>query len=94
MLEPREDLDLPQEALGGLRSIASVASLAHRAPVAARRMGFSRILFSQIRDGAWVACSAWAGEDEEFAQTMVQVGTANPRRLSGLLPQASTGAAT
>jgi DNA-binding CsgD family transcriptional regulator/GAF domain-containing protein len=74
-----------QEALGGLRSIASVASLAHRAPVAARRMGFSRILFSQIRDGAWVACSAWAGEDEEFAQTMVQVGTANPRRLSGPL---------
>ncbi len=74
-----------QEALGGLRGIASVASLAHRAPVAARRMGFSRILFSQIRDGAWVACSAWAGEDEEFAQTMVQVGTANPRRLSGPL---------
>jgi DNA-binding CsgD family transcriptional regulator/GAF domain-containing protein len=74
-----------QEALGGLRGIASVASLAHRAPVAARRMGFSRILFSQIRDGAWVACSAWAGEDEEFAQTMVHVGTANPRRLSGPL---------
>jgi GAF domain-containing protein len=48
-------------------------------------MGFSRILFSRIRDGSWVACSAWAGEDEEFAQTMVAVGMANPRLLSGPL---------
>ena len=74
-----------QEALGGLRGVATVASLAERAPVAANRMGFSRILFSRIRDGAWVACSAWVGEDDEFADTMVQVGRANPRRLSGPL---------
>ncbi|MDT5117646.1 MAG: hypothetical protein QOE04_2843 [Mycobacterium sp.] len=74
-----------QQALGGLRGIATVASLAERAPVAAHRMGFSRILFSRIRDGDWVACSAWATEDEEFAQTMVAVGVANPRRLSGPL---------
>jgi GAF domain-containing protein len=74
-----------QEALGGLRGIASVAALAERAPAAAYRMGFSRILFSRIREGSWVACSAWAGDDDEFAQTMVQVGAANPRRLSGPL---------
>jgi DNA-binding CsgD family transcriptional regulator len=74
-----------QQALGGLRGIATVASLAERAPFAAHRMGFSRILFSWIRDGTWVACSAWADEDEEFAQTMVAVGVANPRRLSGPL---------
>jgi len=74
-----------QEALGSLRSIASVATLAERAPAVAYRMGFSRVLFSRIREGTWVACSAWAGEDDEFAQTMVQVGAANPRRLSGPL---------
>jgi hypothetical protein len=74
-----------QEALGGLRGIASVAALAERAPAAAYRMGFSRKLFSRIREGSWVACSAWAGDDDEFAQTMVQVGAANPRRLSGPL---------
>jgi len=74
-----------QEALGGLRGVPTVASLAERAPAAAHRMGFSRILFSRIRDGTWVACSAWADEDEEFAQTMVAVGVANPRRLSGPL---------
>ncbi len=74
-----------QEALGGLRGVPTVASLAERAPAAAHRMGFSRILFSRIRDGTWVACSAWAGEDEEFAETMVAVGMASPRRLSGPL---------
>jgi DNA-binding CsgD family transcriptional regulator len=74
-----------QEALCGLRSIASAIALAKRAPAAAYRIGFSRILFSRIRDGTWVACSAWAGEDEEFAQTMVQVGAAHPRRLTGPL---------
>jgi DNA-binding CsgD family transcriptional regulator len=74
-----------QEALGGLRGVPTVASLAERAPAAAHRMGFSRILFSRIRDGTWVACSAWADEDEEFAQTMVAVGMASPRRLSGPL---------
>jgi DNA-binding CsgD family transcriptional regulator/GAF domain-containing protein len=74
-----------QEALGGLRSIASVAALAERAPAAAYRMGFSRILFSRIHNGSWVASSAWAGDDDEFAQTMVLVGAANPRRLSGPL---------
>ena len=74
-----------QEALGGLRGVATVVSLAERAPAAAHRMGFSRILFSRIRDGNWIACSAWADEDEEFAQTMVAVGAANPRRLSGPL---------
>jgi DNA-binding CsgD family transcriptional regulator len=74
-----------REALGGLRGVASAAALAERAPAAANRMGFSRILFSRIREGNWIACSAWAGEDEEFAQTMVAVGVASPRRLSGPL---------
>jgi DNA-binding CsgD family transcriptional regulator len=74
-----------QEALGGLRGVPTVASLAERAPAAAHRMGFSRILFSRIREGNWIACSAWASEDEEFAQTMVRVGAANPRRLNGPL---------
>jgi DNA-binding CsgD family transcriptional regulator len=74
-----------QEALGGLRGVASAASLAERAPVAVSLMGFSRILFSRIRQGTWVPCSASAGEDDEFAQTMVQVGAANPRRLNGPL---------
>ena len=74
-----------QDALGRLRGVASAASLAERAPVAASRMGFSRILFSRIRNGTWFACSACAGEDDEIAQTMVQVGLANPRRLNGPL---------
>jgi len=76
-----------QEALAGLRGVASVASLSERAPVAASRIGFSRNLLSRIRDGTWFPCSASAGEDKEFAQTMVRVGMDNPRRLNGPLPE-------
>ena len=50
-------------------------------------MGFTRVLFSWIRHGTWFACSAFAGVDDELAQAMVSVGLANPRRLSGLLPE-------
>ena len=74
-----------REALGALRSVASAASLAQRAPVAASRMGFSRILFSRIDHGTWLPCSASAGADEEFAQAIVRAGAANPRRLNGPL---------
>ena len=74
-----------QEALSGIRGVASVASLAEHAPIAAHRMGFRRILFSRIRDGLWIPCSACAGDDEAFAQTMIRVGAAHPRRLDGQL---------
>ncbi|OPX10658.1 LuxR C-terminal-related transcriptional regulator [Mycobacterium sp. AT1] len=70
-----------QEAVGRLRGIASAAALAERAPIEAYRMGFSRILFSRIHQGTWVAFSGFAGADEEFAKTMVEVGLANPHRL-------------
>jgi hypothetical protein len=69
-----------QEALGGLRGVASVASLAERAPVAASRIGFSRILFSRIRDGTWFPCSASAGEDERRkVPILVRNPQSNPR---------------
>jgi DNA-binding CsgD family transcriptional regulator len=73
------------DALGYLRGIATFESLAELAPIAAQRIGFSRILFSRIREGTWVAWSAWVGEDKEFALTMVRAGSSNPRRLSGTL---------
>jgi len=76
-----------REAVNALRSSVSAAALAERAPVEAPRMGFTRMLFSWIRHGIWFACSAFAGADEELAQSMVAVGLANPRRLSALSPE-------
>jgi DNA-binding CsgD family transcriptional regulator len=76
-----------REAVNALRRAVSSAALAERAPVEAHRMGFTRVLFSWIRHGIWFACSASAGADEELAQAMVSVGLANPRRLSGPLPE-------
>src|SRR3977135_669082 len=70
ILAPHKELVVgAREALGGLRGVASAAALAERAPAAANRMGFSRILFSRIREGNWIACSAWAGEADELPQT-------------------------
>jgi DNA-binding CsgD family transcriptional regulator len=76
-----------REAVTRLRGAVSAADLAERAPVEAHRMGFTRVLFSRIQRGIWLACSAFAGADEELAQRMVSVGLANPRRLSGPLPE-------
>ena len=76
-----------REAVNGLRSAVSAATLAERAPVEAHRMGFTRMLFSWIRHGIWFACSAFAGADEELARSMVSVGLANPRRLIGSSPE-------
>jgi DNA-binding CsgD family transcriptional regulator len=76
-----------REAVNRLRGAVSAAALAQRAPVEARRMGFTRVLFSRIRRGTWFACSAFADADAELAQRMVSVGVANPRRLSGSLPE-------
>jgi DNA-binding CsgD family transcriptional regulator len=71
-----------REAVAALRGAVSAGVLAERAPIEAQRMGFTRVLFSRIRHGTWFACSAFAGADEELAQSMVSVGLANPRRLS------------
>ncbi len=71
-----------REAVNMLRGAVSAAVLAERAPIEAQRMGFTRVLFSGIRHGTWFACSAFAGADEELAESMVSVGLANPRRLS------------
>jgi len=71
-----------REAVNMLRGAVSAAVLAERAPIEAQRMGFTRVLFSRIRHGTWFACSAFAGADEELAESMVSVGLANPRRMS------------
>ncbi|KAA8939248.1 MAG: hypothetical protein F6Q13_19100, partial [Mycobacterium sp.] len=87
LADHREKVCGARAAVTRLRGAVSAADLAERAPVEAHRMGFTRVLFSQIQRGIWFACSAFAGADEELAQRMVSVGLANPRRLSGPLPE-------
>lgn len=48
-------------------------------------MGFTRVLFSHIKSGTWLAYSAFAGDDRDMAQAMVHAGATNPRRLVGPL---------
>jgi DNA-binding NarL/FixJ family response regulator len=77
-----------RDALGRLRQAGSTADLVERAAAEAHYMGFDRILFSRIDHGLWLASSAYAGADEGFAHTLVEVGLAHPRKLTGPLLEA------
>jgi DNA-binding NarL/FixJ family response regulator len=77
-----------RDALGRLRQAGCTADLVERAAAEAHYMGFDRILFSRIDHGLWLASSAYAGADEGFAHTLVEVGLAHPRKLTGPLLEA------
>jgi DNA-binding CsgD family transcriptional regulator len=86
LLQRRADVALGvREALSNLRNATSTAALAERAPIEARRFGFRRALFSGIEKGVWIARTAHAADDAAFAEELVRVGKANPRRLNGPL---------
>ncbi|WP_273735363.1 LuxR C-terminal-related transcriptional regulator [Mycolicibacterium septicum] len=74
-----------RDALAALRNATSSVALAQRAPVEARRIGFRRALFSGIENGTWVSRTAFAVDDADFAEELVEVGRANPRTLNGPL---------
>ena len=74
-----------RDAVARLRQAGSTADLVERAAAEAHYMGFDRILFSRIDHGLWLASSAYAGADEGFAHTLVEVGLAHPRKLTGSL---------
>src|SRR6516164_5076275 len=76
-----------KEALARLRLVFDNSELAERIPGEVHQMGFTRILFSDIRHNTWVVRSAYAAEDDELADMMLQVGRAHPRKLRLPLPE-------
>jgi DNA-binding CsgD family transcriptional regulator len=80
-----DEIASAQEAVSHLRAAMSTAALAERIPVEACLMGFSRVLFSYVKRGTWIARSAFARDDREMAVAMVEAGATNPRRLAGRL---------
>jgi DNA-binding CsgD family transcriptional regulator len=78
---------LAKEALARLRLVFGNSELAERIPGEVHRMGFTRILFSYIRNNTWFVRSAYAADDDELADIMLQVGRAHPRRLRRPLPE-------
>jgi DNA-binding CsgD family transcriptional regulator len=86
LIEERGEVALGvQQALSALRSATSTVALARRAPIELGRIGFRRALFSRIEGGMWLARTAFAADDADFASALVAVGAANPRRLNGPL---------
>ncbi|MBB3605981.1 DNA-binding CsgD family transcriptional regulator [Mycolicibacterium sp. BK556] len=86
LIRRRADVALGvREALSTLRNATSASAVAERAPIEARQIGFRRALFSKIEHGTWMARSAFAVDDPGFADEIVAIGRANPRRLNGPL---------
>ena len=77
-----------RDVIGRLRQAKSTVDLIARAATEAHYLGFDRILFSRIDRGLWLASSAYAGGDEGFAHTLVEMGLAHPRKLARPLPEA------
>jgi hypothetical protein len=86
LIRHRADIALGvRDAISTLRNAVSNEALAQRAPVEARRIGFRRALFSRIEQGTWLAHTAHAADDPEFAEQLITVGREHPRRLNGPL---------
>lgn len=75
-----------KEALARLRLVFDNAEFAERIPREVHRIGFARVLFSYVWDNTWFVRSAYA-DNNELADTMLQVGRAHPRMLRRPLPE-------
>src|SRR6516162_4390383 len=80
-------IGVAKATLARLRLVFDNSELAERIPGEVHQMGFTRILFSDIRHNTWVVRSAYAAEDDELADMMLQVGRAHPRKLRLPLPE-------
>ena len=80
-------IGVAKATLARLRLVFDNSELAERIPGEVHQMGFTRILFSDIRHNTWVVRSAYAAEDDELADTLLQVGRAHPRKLRLPLPE-------
>jgi DNA-binding CsgD family transcriptional regulator len=81
----RAELESAKAAVNRLRAATSTEELGDRVPAEAYQMGFTRVLFSRIEKGTWLPRSAFVWDDQDMAYRLVEVGTANPRRLVGRL---------
>jgi DNA-binding CsgD family transcriptional regulator len=81
----RHEIEGAHVAIDRLRGTMSTSALAERIPVEACSMGFTRVLFSYIKQGTWIASSAFAGDDQAMALAMLEAGSVNPHRLAGPL---------
>jgi DNA-binding CsgD family transcriptional regulator len=72
-------------AMRRLRTMSTVSELTAHAPAELGRLGFTRVLMSQIEEGLWITQSAYARGDKALAGALVSAGQQHPRRLSAEL---------
>ncbi|MCE3554474.1 LuxR C-terminal-related transcriptional regulator [Pseudonocardia sp. RS11V-5] len=76
-----EALASVQGVLDRLRSATSVGTLIDRAPHEIGRVGYDRCLVSKLRNGRWIARSAFVKGDPGMAEAMRVAGSEAPRQV-------------
>lgn len=77
-----------QRALQRIRDVDTLDQLVDRVPAEINGFGFRRSLVSRVSDAQWIARAASVDGDDELAEAMVRAGSAVPRRLTHVLPEA------
>lgn len=76
-----EALGSVRAVLDRLRTATTVETLVERAPLEVGRIGYQRCLVSKLRDGQWIARSAFVKGDPGFAEAMRVAGSSAPRQV-------------
>lgn len=74
-----------QEGLARLREVDSIDGIMERIPQEVMRLGFSRVILSQVKDSRWVPEVCLITGDEEWGREIVRVGREQEQLLDHML---------
>lgn len=77
--------DATASALGSLRTLRSVDEIVDAAPQVLTRMGFERVIFSDVSDGVWTPLEIHIPRDAPWALDILEAGRSAPQDLSPTL---------
>lgn len=72
-------------AIDNIRQVGTVAEFVVRVPIEATRLGFDRCLLSRVSNGLWITRSAFARDDADFGEALVDAGNRTPRTIDARL---------
>lgn len=77
--------DLTADAVRALRTLPTVGELVDSAPEIIGRMGYDRVILSELRDDVWTPLNVGIDKDEPWAADILTAGKMHPQRLNPAL---------
>lgn len=77
--------DTTTDAIRSLRSLSTVSEIVQSAPELVERMGFDRVILSELRDDVWTPLDVGISRDKPWANDILEAGRTQPQRLSPTL---------